>query len=140
MINRDNRKIFLWGGIVFLIILFIGVWVSQQTTTLIPTSLEISVSQAADKRDHGAFILDVRSVEEWEEVHIPGSTLIPLHELPTRINEVPQGEAIVVVCRSGNRSQEGRDILLDAGYEQVNSMRGGIIEWETQGYPVEKGP
>ncbi len=140
MTNRDDRQGFLWGGIVLVMIAFIGVWVSQQIPTLLSTSLEISVAQAAEKRDQGAFILDVRTVEEWEEVHIPGSTLIPLHELPARIDEVPEGEAIVVVCTSGNRSQEGRDILLDAGFEQVNSMHGGIIEWERRGYPVERGP
>jgi rhodanese-related sulfurtransferase len=82
----------------------------------------------------------VRTVEEWEEGHIPDSTLIPLDELPTRLSEVPGDREIVVVCRSGNRSQVGRDILLDAGFEQVTSMSGGVNEWKSLGYPIESGP
>jgi len=44
-----------------------------------------------------------------------------------------------VVCRSGNRSQEGRDILLEAGFEDVTSMAGGVLDWREAGYPVEVG-
>jgi rhodanese-related sulfurtransferase len=53
------------------------------------------------------------------------------------LNEVPRDRQIVVVCRSGNRSQQGRDILLNAGFEQVTSMTGGLNEWRASGYPVE---
>jgi len=42
-----------------------------------------------------------------------------------------------VVCRSGNRSQQGRDILLAAGFMQVTSMDGGMNAWQTSGYPIE---
>ena len=59
---------------------------------------------------NGAFVLDVRTVEEWNEFHAPDSTLIPLDQLASRLNEVPRDRQIVVVCRSGNRSQQGRDI------------------------------
>ena len=52
--------------------------------------------------------------------------------------EVPRDREIVVVCRSGNRSQQGRDILLNAGYTQVTSMQGGLNEWRASGYPVEQ--
>jgi rhodanese-related sulfurtransferase len=45
----------------------------------------------------------------------------------------------VVVCRSGNRSQAGRDILLQAGFN-VTSMSGGLNEWRASGYPVVSGP
>ncbi|MBE0696188.1 MAG: rhodanese-like domain-containing protein [Anaerolineaceae bacterium] len=99
--------------------------------------LEISVAQAAEKRDQGAFILDVRQPEEWDVLHIPGATLIPLGELPNRLNEVPKDREVVVVCRSGNRSQQGRDILLKAGYNQATSMAGGMNQWQAQGLPVE---
>jgi rhodanese-related sulfurtransferase len=100
---------------------------------------EISVAEAVAKRDEGAFILDVRQPEEWEEYHIPGSTLIPLEQLDERLAEVPGDREVVVVCRSGNRSQTGRDILLEAGFEQVTSMAGGVGEWRTAGYPTESG-
>lgn len=103
-----------------------------------PTSLpaEISVSEAYTKYQSGAFFLDVRTQEEWNQLHAPNSTLIPLDQLPSRLNEIPKDKEIVVVCRSGNRSQQGRDILLNAGFTQVTSMQGGLTDWQAAGYPV----
>jgi len=101
---------------------------------------EVSVAQAGELRDAGAFILDVRTPEEWNQVHIPDSTLIPLDQLPSRLAEVPQDEQIVVVCRSGNRSAEGRNILLNAGFPEVTSMAGGVTAWYAQGLPTVSGP
>jgi rhodanese-related sulfurtransferase len=100
----------------------------------------ISVAEAAAKRDAGAFVLDVRAQDEWNEYHIPGSTLIPLDQLETRLGEVPQGKEIVVVCRSGNRSQPGRDVLKNAGFKPVTSMSGGLKEWKAAGLPTVAGP
>ncbi|MBN1373348.1 MAG: rhodanese-like domain-containing protein [Anaerolineaceae bacterium] len=101
---------------------------------------QISVAQAAELRDSGAFVLDVREVDEWNQLHVPGATLIPLGELASRVNEVPRDQTVVVMCRSGNRSQEGRDILKAAGFENVTSMSGGIIQWSAAGYETVTGP
>jgi len=97
----------------------------------------ISVEEAYSKYQSGVFVLDVRTLEEWNEFHAPNTTLIPLDQLETRLNEVPRDREILVVCRSGNRSQQGRDILLNAGFEQVTSMTGGLNEWRSNGYPIE---
>jgi rhodanese-related sulfurtransferase len=105
------------------------------STTALPR--EISVEEAYSKYQSGAFVLDVRTLEEWNEFHAPNTTFIPLDELPSRLSEVPQDKEIVVVCRSGNRSQQGRDILLNAGFKQVTSMTGGLNEWRSKGYPIE---
>ncbi|TAK02189.1 MAG: rhodanese-like domain-containing protein [Chloroflexota bacterium] len=102
-------------------------------------ALTVSVVEAAALRDGGAFMLDVRQPDEWAAGHIPGATLIPLGELATRIGEVPEGQSIVVVCRSGNRSAQGRDILLGAGFGAVTSMAGGMTDWESAGLPIETG-
>ena len=102
--------------------------------------LEVSVVEAAAQRDAGAFILDVREPDEWDEFHVPGSTHIPLAEVAARVAELPRDQAIIVVCRSGNRSQQGRDLLRDAGFEQVSSMAGGLKEWVALGYPTVSGP
>jgi len=100
----------------------------------------ISVAEAAAKRDAGAFILDVRTQDEWNEYHIPGSTLIPLDQIETRLDEVPNDKDVVVVCRSGKRSQPGRDVLKNAGFTQVTSMSGGLKEWKAAGLPTVAGP
>lgn len=105
-------------------------------TTLPP---EITVSQAADMQKNGAFVLDVREPSEWAQFHIQGATLIPLGDLPNRLNEVPKNRQVVVYCRTGNRSAQGRDILKNAGYTLVTSMAGGITQWQAQGMPVITG-
>lgn len=115
------------------------VWLGSSRASSNPAGLpqEITVSEAFNKYQNGAFVLDVRTQEEWDEYHAPNTTLIPLDQLPSRLNEVPQDREIVVVCRSGNRSQRGRDILLNAGFQQVTSMKGGLNEWRASGYPIE---
>lgn len=105
-----------------------------------PLPTEISIQEAAAQRDAGAFILDVREPSEWNEFHVPGSTLIPLGQLQSRVNEVPKDKPVVVVCRSGNRSKPGRDILKQAGFTNVTSMNGGLTQWKNQGLPTVSGP
>lgn len=100
---------------------------------------EISVEEAATRYTSGSFMLDVRQPEEWEEVHIPGATLIPLGELSQRLSELPKDQEIVVYCRSGNRSQSGAEILAKNGFNSVTSMAGGINEWSAAGHPTESG-
>ena len=99
---------------------------------------EISVNEAYNKYQNGAYVLAVRTQEEWDDFHAPNTTLIPLDQLASRLHEIPRDKEIVVVCRSGNRSQQARDILLNAGFQQVTSMQGGLNEWRASGYPVEQ--
>jgi rhodanese-related sulfurtransferase len=99
----------------------------------------VSVTEAAALRDGGAFVLDVREPAEWADGHIPGATLIPLGELVDRVGEVPRDRSILVVCHSGNRSAQGRDILLGAGFPSVTSLDGGMTEWAAAGMPIEPG-
>jgi rhodanese-related sulfurtransferase len=100
---------------------------------------EVDVAKAKELQAAGAFVLDVREPSEWVEGHIDGATLIPLGELPNRVAEVPADKQIVVVCRSGNRSQAGRDVLLGAGLPSVTSMAGGVKDWGAAGYPLVTG-
>lgn len=110
---------------------------STETPELATT---ISVDEAYELYQEGVFFLDVRTQEEWNDFHAPNSTLIPLDQLPNRLDEIPGDQPIVVVCRSGNRSQAGRDILLEAGFGEVTSMDGGLTEWVGRGYPSISGP
>ncbi len=97
----------------------------------------ISVEQAyALYQQPNVFFLDVREPFEWEAIRIPNSALIPLGQLANRVDELPRDKQIVVVCRSGNRSQAGRDILKRAGFAQVTSMNGGVNAWRARGFPT----
>ena len=142
-VKTSPKKSFpIWIVALVLVILVVaaGVVIAQQpkpAATQLPA--EITVAQAAEAQKNGAFILDVRQPEEWAQAHISGATLIPLGDLPGRLNEVPKDREVVVVCRSGNRSAEGRDILKQAGFPQVTSMAGGLTQWQSQGLPVVTG-
>ena len=148
MANKKNKKsskkeISKWwvigsGVIVIAVIaIIIGLSGTNQSDSL---AKEVSVDLAHQLRADGAFMLDVREPDEWNSGHIPGATLVPLGQLPDRLNELPVDQEIVVVCRSGNRSATGRDILLDAGFNQVTSMAGGMNEWAAKNYEIVTGP
>jgi rhodanese-related sulfurtransferase len=138
--QKKNNQYILWG-VIALVVLGLGVvWMMSRNTTTSSMPAEISVDEAVAKQQDGAFILDVREPSEWNEAHIAGATLIPLGELQSRVNELPRDKEIVVVCRSGNRSAQGRDILLNNGFTQVTSMAGGLNQWKAAGYPTVSGP
>ena len=139
--TKKKNNLWIWAVVAFVVIGSFAVWMtSGRTTETASYPREISVEEAVAMRNSGAFILDVRQPEEWNEYHVPGSTLIPLAELASRVDELPQDQEIVIVCRSGNRSAQGRDILLGAGFTQVTSMAGGLAQWRAAGYPTVTGP
>jgi rhodanese-related sulfurtransferase len=77
------------------------------------------------------YLLDVRQPWEHDYCALPGSVLIPLPELPGRLDEVhpPQGAAVVVYCHHGIRSLSGAAILEAAGIGPAYSLAGGIEAW-----------
>jgi rhodanese-related sulfurtransferase len=99
---------------------------------------EVSAGEAYDMYQTGATFIDVRTRAEWERGHIPGSRLIPLDDLPNRLDEVPRDEEIVVVCTLGPRSREGAAILRQAGFARVTCLSGGLLAWNAAGYPEEQ--
>lgn len=120
---------------------FVGIWwVGRQAGTTVdvePLPVAISVEDAKALYDDGALIVDVRTAEEYESFHIPDTLSIPLDELEEQLEFIPISLDIIVVCRTGNRSSAGRDILLDAGFPRVTSMQGGVVHWAEAGYPLE---
>jgi rhodanese-related sulfurtransferase/rubrerythrin len=75
-------------------------------------------------------LLDVRQDFEYAEGHLPGATHIPLPELAERASELDPALPTVVYCRSGMRSRSGANLLHGLGFQNVMSMRGGIMAWE----------
>jgi rhodanese-related sulfurtransferase len=135
--RKPQQQKWLWPAMIgILIIILIGASLVLQGTNQ-ALAKEISVEEAFQKYEAGTFVLDVRTQEEWDEYHAPNTTLIPLDQLPNRVDEVPKDQEIVIICRSGNRSLVGRDVLLEAGFEQVTSAAGGLKAWSAAGYPIE---
>lgn len=95
--------------------------------------IEIRPDALADKlrRKEPVFLLDVRQDWEHQIVHLPGDVLIPLHQLPARLDEVrpPPGALVVAYCHHGARSLSAAAILRGAGLSEAVSLAGGIDLW-----------
>ncbi len=83
-------------------------------------------------------ILDVRSLDEYNEGHVPNSVLVPLPDLVSGA-AVPydKNETIYVICRSGNRSMKAVNYLRANGYQNAYSIAGGFMHWSASGHPSE---
>ena len=75
------------------------------------------------------FILDVREPNEYQINRIPGSTLIPLGELPRRYQELDPDREIIAQCKVGARSAKAVDYLRSVGFTKIKNLRGGILAW-----------
>ncbi|RMA97844.1 rhodanese-like domain-containing protein [Hydrogenothermus marinus] len=90
------------------------------------------------KKEKDIYILDVRTPAEVKtDGKIPKSHLIPLYELPKKVDKIPKNKKILVYCRSGNRSISASRLLSSLGYKVYN-INGGIIEWKKEGLPISK--
>jgi len=112
----------------------------QEPTPVQPTAKEgeISAIELKQKIDRGDnfLLLDVREPHEWQIARIPGAKLIPLGDLPKRVNELDSSVEIVAQCRSGVRSGKACDFLRQAGFKKVKNMTGGILAWSDQVDPT----
>jgi phage shock protein E len=76
-----------------------------------------------------ATLLDVRTVQEFNEGHVPGAVNIPIQKLKERMNELPKDKPVVVYCRTGNRSATAKRLLDAAGFVRVIDL-GEMPDWE----------
>jgi rhodanese-related sulfurtransferase len=98
---------------------------------------EIDAGSAAGLLARGeAVVLDVRELDEWGAGRIAGAVHIPVGELVSRQDEIPEEPALVVVCRTGSRSAWATEMLVRAGYEATN-LAGGLEAWARAGFPLE---
>lgn len=95
-----------------------------------PFSAEPDVAKARAWIADGALVIDVRTAEEFQSGHLPSARLLPVQELPARIDEVRgwvEGDVerpIVVYCRSGARATRAAELLHEAGFAQVQNGGG----------------
>ena len=99
---------------------------------------EIALEDFATARDGAAAVLDVREPAEYDAAHVPGAVLIPLGQLPDRLEEIPTDRPVHVICASGNRSLQATDLLRSRGIEAY-SVAGGTSAWQRSGREIETG-
>ena len=100
--------------------------------------LEVPLAAFAAAHSDGAIVVDVREPGEYVGGHVPGATLLPMGQLPSRLHELPKNLPIYVICASGNRSLSMTSYLTRAGYEAY-SVTGGTGAWARAGHPIVLG-
>lgn len=136
-LRRPGTQVAILAVIALIVYLLLQAGNSSQRNSSSSLPHEISIGEAFTKYQNGAFLLDVRTAQEWNEVHIPNTILIPLDQLASRVNEVPRDREVVVLCRSGDCARQGSDILYNSGFTQVASMTGSLNDWRGSGYPTQ---
>ena len=91
----------------------------------------LDVGSLKRRQDHGErpVLVDVRTPQEWQICRLDGAILIPLQELPSRLDELDPGEEIVVYCHVGVRSAMAVQFLRGSGFERARNLEGGIDAW-----------
>jgi rhodanese-related sulfurtransferase len=87
----------------------------------------------------GPILLDVREVNEFGEVRVPGAVLVPTSAFMTRVGELPTDRPLMVMCHMGGRSAAVAGFLIRSGRTDVVNVAGGIEAWERAGLPVRRG-
>ncbi len=88
-----------------------------------------------------AVVIDVCEANEFVAGHVGGAKNIPLNQLEERLTTVVKNKAlpVILVCQSGARSNRAVAIAKKLGYEQAQSLAGGLTAWKAVSLPVEKG-
>jgi adenylyltransferase/sulfurtransferase len=117
---------------------FCGVAPQQHSTSAVVTD-EMTARELKERLDRGEpiVVVDVREPQEYQINRIPGSTLIPLGELPQRYEELDPDAAIVCQCKSGMRSAKATAFLRGIGFKNVRNLAGGILGWIDQVDPSQ---
>lgn len=98
--------------------------------------IDIAGFVEAHQRTHA--LLDVREPDEYRAGHVPGAVLVPLGQLGDRLDDVPTGGELFVICRSGARSASALELLAHYGIEGTN-VAGGTLGWIAAGEPIVTG-
>jgi len=99
---------------------------------------EIEASELVQLKEKGNAIrvIDIRQPAELNSGIIPGAEALPMHTIPLRMNELPQDETLIMVCRSGARSAQACMFLQQQGYDNVYNLRGGMMAWSGSGLEI----
>jgi len=98
----------------------------------------MSVGELKERLDNGGevVLLDVREPMEWEIAHLNRAVLMPVAQVPQRVNELSTADDIVVYCKTGVRSGRVTNFLRELGFRKVKNLEGGIDAWADEVDPA----
>lgn len=88
-----------------------------------------SLQQQLRDNPHAYFLLDVREPHEYQLANIDNSVLIPMNQVPERLDELDKSQQIVVICHHGVRSEHVAYFLDQQGFKQIINLTGGVDAW-----------
>ena len=104
----------------------------------------VAAAEAADRLSRAdapkPLLVDVRELDEFQDVRVEGAALVPMSALAERHMELPKDRPLLVMCAGGTRSAAATAFLLRSGWTDVVNVEGGITAWQRQGLPVRRGP
>ncbi|MHA2096448.1 MAG: rhodanese-like domain-containing protein [Candidatus Hodarchaeales archaeon] len=123
-------------------------WTIRKRTWFLPELTEITVDELHDRMISNTglpLLIDTRGEKGFTQAfdmkgkkfgHIPNSQPIGLRELISKVGNHPKDTEMVTICPGGGMSLVAVDVLINAGFEDVKSLKGGIMLWEKRGYPI----
>ena len=113
----------------------------QSQTSIRPSGgiTQLSVKEANSRlgaRD--VQFIDVRTEQEYSAGHAVGARNLPLDKLEAQMNSLDKARPVYVICQTGRRSQQGSEVLQQAGFGEIYNINGGTSEWAAAGLPIEK--
>lgn len=100
----------------------------------VPIEIDVAAVSAMKANHEPFLLLDCREQHEYDHVHIEGSVLIPMQEIPNRVAELAdhRDAPIVVHCHHGGRSMQVTQWLREQGFPNTQNMAGGIDQWSVE--------
>lgn len=100
--------------------------------------IEVDIDQLESALAAGTPLIDVRQPEEYAESRVPEARLVPMAEIPARMEEIPGQGPVYVICHSGPRSLKVAQFLRNHGVEAY-SVDGGTKAWVESGRTFAEG-
>jgi adenylyltransferase/sulfurtransferase len=114
---------------------FCGTPTPQENSTQHMNNDEVTVQDMKAALDNPALnirVVDVREPNEYEIAHVKGTTLIPLSVFAQRHGELDKNQPCYLHCKGGVRSLQAVQFLKEQGYQNVKSVKGGILAWSSE--------
>lgn len=135
-ISRQMNKL------VTLLLLLIGCISCESNSAQTSNNLDVKnyLEQITSKKD--IQIIDVRTPEEFESGHLENAVNIDFkaNDFEQKINKIDKSKPTYIYCLSGGRSSSAQTLMTKNGFQNVINMKGGILEWKANHYPLANVP
>ena len=140
VITFNQKKAVILGGATLAVII-LSISTFHLLSISDDASINVSPLQAKELIDTtpSLVIVDMRTTEEFSGGHIPGAINLPINELAGRVSELNPHHYLLVYCRTGNRSQQAVNILIEKGFAEIYHLVDGIVAWERAEFPTAAG-